>query len=60
VDRYILKEIVGHEKDLPEDDITFDRYGKEYPMDAKLEEMKKLDYGINLEEFKSFMNRIKW
>jgi hypothetical protein len=60
VERFLIKSIVGHEMDLPEKDITFDRYGKDYPMPKKLEALQTLDYGVDLGPFKDFCAGIQW
>jgi integrase len=57
---YVIKEIVGHEKGLPEQDITFDRYGKEYSPAKKLEALNSLNYNVYLEPFKKFCQSIDW
>ncbi len=60
VNPYLIKEIVGHEKDLPEHDITMDHYGKEFTPAKKLEALKILDYGVDLDPFKRFCQSINW
>ena len=60
VNLFVVKSIVGHEKGLPEDDITFDRYGKDYPPMKKLEALKILKYDVDLEPFKQFCQSIQW
>jgi len=67
VNLFVVKSIVGHEKSieddekgLPEEDITFDRYGKDYPTHRKLNALMKLDYGVDLMPFKQFCQAIQW
>jgi len=59
-DLQVLKEIVGHEKDLPDFDITLDRYGKAFSPKKKLEIMNQLDYGVDLQPIKEFCRKIIW
>lgn len=50
----ILKSIVGHLETAYKGvlglsgDITLDRYGKEFPPEAQLKLLRKLDYGVDL------------
>lgn len=60
VNPYLIKEIVGHEKDLPEHDITMDHYGKEFTPEKKQGVLCKLDYGVDFEPFKKFCQLIDW
>ena len=60
VNLFLVKSIVGHEQGLPDEDITFDRYGKDYPPKKKLGALEALDYGINLEPFRVFCQGIQW
>jgi len=57
---FMVKAIVGHEKGLPEEDITFDRYGKEYTPEKMLVALKILDYKVDLEPFRQFCRSIQW
>lgn len=44
----LVKEVCGHDSD----DVTFGRYGKSYKMDKVYDEVRKLNFGLDINKFK--------